>query len=478
MKHRKHHGTLATAVAMTVAAILLGCRPPDASPPVGGGSGPDPVAKIFVSHDGVQIGQGGVVDLGLAVVSASRRCSFGIENLGSDTLHLTGQPFIAKSGSDSDCIVVVADPVSTLSPGESTTFAIVLTAASAGDLSALLTIECDDPLDSSYSFGVTATVIEPPAKTPATGQTTAFSAGDDGDLQAGVSWPADRFASNADGTTTDTLTGLMWETTPGGTSRQWDNALSYANNLALGGHTDWRLANVNELMSLVNAGAANPASWLNGDDGLSGVRADKYWTSNTSYSSTTLWGWVVHMNTGVLARQNISAYGAFAYAWAVRDAGGGAASTARTGNTFRYRTGDDGDLQAGAAWPSPRFIDNQDGTVTDSLTGLVWAEEPVATMMAWEAALAHANALDHAGYTDWRLPNRCELRSLVSYGTTYNDSRLSSGFGGTVPAGEYWTSSTYAPDTAQAWLVVIETGHSYYEGKTALNYVWAVRGGD
>ena len=37
-------------------------------------------------------------------------------------------------------------------------------------------------------------------------------------------------------------------------------------------------------------------------------------------------------------------------------------------------TGQDGDIQAGVAWPNPRFTDNGDGTVTDNLTGLMWTQ--------------------------------------------------------------------------------------------------------
>lgn len=35
-------------------------------------------------------------------------------------------------------------------------------------------------------------------------------------------------------------------------------------------------------------------------------------------------------------------------------------------------TGQDGDLQKGAAWPDPRFTNQGDGTVRDNLTNLVW----------------------------------------------------------------------------------------------------------
>ena len=57
----------------------------------------------------------------------------------------------------------------------------------------------------------------------------------------------------------------------------------------------------------------------------------------------------------------------------------------RTGQTTCYDTdgnvilcegtGEDGEIQAGLAWPKPRFTDNGDGTVTDNLTGLMWFKD-------------------------------------------------------------------------------------------------------
>ena len=44
----------------------------------------------------------------------------------------------------------------------------------------------------------------------------------------------------------------------------------------------------------------------------------------------------------------------------------------KTGQTTIYAAGDDGALQKGVAWPTPRFTDNDNGTVTDNLTGLIW----------------------------------------------------------------------------------------------------------
>ena len=46
------------------------------------------------------------------------------------------------------------------------------------------------------------------------------------------------------------------------------------------------------------------------------------------------------------------------------------------GNTIAcLDSGQDGELQKGVAWPSPRFTDYGDGTVRDNLTGLTWMKE-------------------------------------------------------------------------------------------------------
>jgi len=52
-------------------------------------------------------------------------------------------------------------------------------------------------------------------------------------------------------------------------------------------------------------------------------------------------------------------------------------------------TGQDGEYQAGVAWPSPRLVDNADGTITDLMTGLMWLQEADCLSFAnWEDALA------------------------------------------------------------------------------------------
>ena len=76
-------------------------------------------------------------------------------------------------------------------------------------------------------------------------------------------------------------------------------------------------------------------------------------------------------------------------------------------------TGQDGEHQAGAAWPSPRFTDNLNGTVTDHLTGLIWMQDLNCTSGTWGGGSNNINNLHSGntlacenytgGITDWRL---------------------------------------------------------------------------
>ena len=85
------------------------------------------------------------------------------------------------------------------------------------------------------------------------------------------------------------------------------------------------------------------------------------------------------------------------------------------------------------AWPTPRFTDNNNGTVTDNLTGLIWTKNANGFLKYWADALSLANSLKSgdAGLTDgskagdWRLPNLQELESLIDYGS--NDPALPAG---------------------------------------------------
>jgi hypothetical protein len=60
------------------------------------------------------------------------------------------------------------------------------------------------------------------------------------------------FHDNGDGTITDRATGLMWQKADSGKGMNWGQALAYAANFKLAGHSDWRLPNAKELQSIVD----------------------------------------------------------------------------------------------------------------------------------------------------------------------------------------------------------------------------------
>ena len=62
-----------------------------------------------------------------------------------------------------------------------------------------------------------------------------------------------------------------------------------------------------------------------------------------------------------------------------------------------------------------RFQHNNDGTVTDTETGLMWQLRGPQTPMNWEIAKQYCNNLILAGYSDWRLPSYDEIGPLKDY---------------------------------------------------------------
>ena len=172
------------------------------------------------------------------------------------------------------------------------------------------------------------------------------------------------------------------------------------------------------------------------------------------------------------------------------------APVAKTGQITPYGTGDDGALQKGVAWSVPRFKDNNNGRVTDNLTGLIWLKNAnCAGPKSWNDALDFANQLkdgdcglsDGSQAGEWRLPNRFELESLLDL-QYYNPPLSNTAGTGQWTEGDpftnvgwtrYWTSSTYSVNTSEAWFVGLMYADIGTNSKPDLSYynVWPVRGG-
>jgi len=142
-------------------------------------------------------------------------------------------------------------------------------------------------------------------------------------------------------------------------------------------------------------------------------------------------------------------------------------------------TGQDGDLQPGAPWPEPRF-ESSETTVRDRLTGLMWTADAnhFEWPLTWDEAneaVADLSRIRHLGRSDWRLPNRRELWSLVSFAEA-NPALPSNHPFHNVFLGWYWSSTTAARNPSYAWAVQMTGGRVFFEAKERYAFTWACRG--
>jgi len=119
------------------------------------------------------------------------------------------------------------------------------------------------------------------------------------------------------------------------------------------------------------------------------------------------------------------------------------------------------------------YLDNGDQTVTDMKTGLVWDQRDTTTK-TWEAALSYCETLTHGTKTDWRLPNRNEILSLVEYTKTSRPVINTTFFPGAV-SNYYWTSTSYTANVSSAWSVYFSDGNVYAGSRASSYYVRCVR---
>jgi hypothetical protein len=172
----------------------------------------------------------------------------------------------------------------------------------------------------------------------------------------------------------------------------------------------------------------------------------------------------------------------------------------QTGQTASFAPRDDGALEKGVALPNPRFTDNENGTITDNLTGLIWLKNancPIGRR-TWQGALDFVVGINdgtidcgdtsNAGIhqTDWRLPNVRELHSLVNFafvnpamsnaaGTAKGSS--SDPFSNFQVEDGYWSSTTGAGNSLNARGVGFAFGDVFANVKGGMFFVTAVRGG-
>lgn len=145
-----------------------------------------------------------------------------------------------------------------------------------------------------------------------------------------------------------------------------------------------------------------------------------------------------------------------------------------------------------------RWCNNGDGTVTDMTTGLVWLRDASwGGTRPWRinsscggvdysclndaharagilySGAAGTNLSDGSVRGDWRLPTKTELYQLANGVEAVRDTTMRAFIG--VQYSYYWSSTTYATEIQDAWIVHLGSGGSAIDLKTVYYWVWPVR---
>jgi hypothetical protein len=115
-------------------------------------------------------------------------------------------------------------------------------------------------------------------------------------VMSGTSF-AQKCVDNGDGTVTDNGTGLMWQKATAG-EMKWNDAMSYASGLSLGGHSDWWLPNRVELQGLYHSPCKSMVEVVSDWRG-------SYWSSTTNADDTNR-AWRVYFYDGLVDYGNKS----------------------------------------------------------------------------------------------------------------------------------------------------------------------------
>ena len=204
-------------------------------------------------------------------------------------------------------------------------------------------------------------------------------------------------------TMTDKVTALSWQIVAEETQKTQAEAVTYCDNLDLGGHTDWRLPTRLEYVSVLDEGMGSGTAM---PPAIPVDTQGTHWTASASGTTANAF-FVMDDLSGVW---NVAAGDTKLLARCVRGAVHGGSLTVDT------------------------------DVVTDDMTSLMWQATALDdTFVTWQAALAYCEGLSHAGRADWRLPSIKELATLVDEGALLAPV-ISADFGDGLAA-QYWSST-------------------------------------
>lgn len=268
----------------------------------------------------------------------------------------------------------------------------------------------------------------------------------------------------------DNITGLIWEVKTDhddihntSDTYTWqgaqDNFIVQLNEDNFGGYSDWRLPTIKELFTLVHKGEYHPA-------------VNQEYFPNIQFSTTYPPPSLVYWSSTEYVRGSDRA-------WFLNFRDGDIFYDGRSYDFPGHKDHQNYVLAVRGGQYNSSLVDNHDGTVTDTATGLIWQQNgPTDTdgnpmSMTWDEALAYCEGLDLAGRS-WRLPNINELQSIVDY--RIFDPSVETSFFPDILSESYWSSTTFARDPNIAWDTHFREGDILLSGgdKSENHYVRAV----
>lgn len=222
------------------------------------------------------------------------------------------------------------------------------------------------------------------------------------------------YRDNEDGTITDLNTGLMWVKARG-EKMTWADAYTGASESRVGDYDDWRMPTIKDLYSLIDfKGYIDPT----GDASVPFLDTDyfgfEYGDENAGERIIDCQDWTATEYVHFTMNNDSTVFG-------INFADGrikGYPKYIRQGQEqspnqmyIRY-------VRGNPDYGSNNFIDNNDNTIFDEATGLMWDKSDSENGLTWQDALEYVdlrNSHDHRGFSDWRLPNVKELQSIVDY---------------------------------------------------------------
>lgn len=98
------------------------------------------------------------------------------------------------------------------------------------------------------------------------------------------------------------------------------------------------------------------------------------------------------------------------------------------------------------------YTDNNDETVTDNVTGLMWQQIPSSEDFSWEDAKEYCENLELAGYDNWRMPNLKELFSISDFSSGWpyiNTDYFELASSEVTKDEQFWSSNLYVGVTVE-----------------------------